>query len=104
MHSVLFYYTKDSSHLEILYEVIDVLLVAQIVASWEKSFYLEFIVQEALVPEVFTESSLRCELTIVREVIVPLLRVKPIMSALFVGDIVFDVKRVTVRHYVPTKF
>jgi hypothetical protein len=45
---------------------------------------LEFVIEEALMPEVFAEPGLGCQLSVVRKVIIPLLGVQLAEVALLV--------------------
>jgi hypothetical protein len=78
--------------LEIVDKLINVFLIAQVIASWKEILDLEFIIQEAVVPQVFAEASLRCQLSVVREMIVPLFILHLAYGSLFVSYIVLYVK------------
>jgi len=78
--------------LEIVDKLINVFLIAQVIASWKEILDLEFIIQEAVVPQVFAEASLRRQLSVVRKMIVPLFILHLAYGSLFVSYIVLNVK------------
>ncbi len=77
--------------LEVYGEGVSLFLIAQVVAPWKECLNSKLLFIETLLPEVFTETSLCGKLSIVREVIVPLIWLQMVMRALLISDVKPDV-------------
>ena len=91
MLTVHLYNAQDGALLKVCGEGLSLFLITQVVAPWEECLNSKFLFIEALLPEVFTETSLSGKLSIVREVIVPLIWLQVVMRALLVSDVKPDV-------------
>lgn len=92
MFAVLFNYAQNRSQLKVIHKLLYVFLVAQVIAPRKEILDLEFVIQQAIVPKVFAEAGFRGQLTVVREVIVPLLAMHLIYRALFISYVILYVK------------
>ena len=92
MFRILLYYTQDRRRLKVTDKLVHIFLVTQVVASWEEGVDLKLVVKRALVPQVLAETSLSSKLSVVWEMIVPLLVCEFVQIAFFIRDIELDVE------------
>lgn len=52
MLAVLLYYAQNCSQLKIIYELIDIFLITQIITPWKEILNLEFVIKQAIVPQI----------------------------------------------------
>jgi hypothetical protein len=93
MFSIHLDYTHYGCDLEIRDKHLHVLLITQIIASWEKVLDLELVVKHAEGPKVFTQTGLGSQLSIVWEMVVPLIGSHVFQSSLFICYVIANVKR-----------
>ena len=94
MQGILLDNAQNCSHVEVLNELFAMLLIAEVVAPWEEPLDLQLVIEHAVMPEVLTEARLRCQLAVVRKVIIPLRRLELVLVALLVRNVESNVERV----------
>jgi len=92
MVSIGFDYAHYCGCLEVRNKHVNVLLVTQIVTAREKVLDLQLVVKHAKGPQILAQAGLGSELTIIGEMIVPLVPTHVLESALLVRDVISNVE------------
>ncbi len=83
--------------MKVIHELLNVFLLTQVITPWKEILDLEFVIQQAIVPKIFAETGFCGQLSVIREVIVPLLAMHLIYRALLVSYVILEVKVSGVR-------